>query len=589
MSIRPPSGPTWDGAVAALFGAPYWIEPARRAGVASGWQGCMSGFGLQLDSYDSVRGSAAVIYEHLASRSMPLTTDATQFWPDGALTLLRTWIEQGCRRDETEPVVREKLPRPSPPRPLRVRRNILDLGQGELDAYRERLDALGAGSLRSDAPWQQIGALHSDWCLHYQEAFLPWHRANLLWFEDLVGMPIPYWNFMSPDAAKDGSPAAGLVAPFRDRTYVAPSSGEERPNPLRFAVAFGARSAACLGQDPPPPPDLDCRYVQRFPWLYTSGDDDRHQRKQWLALLSQFQYQINWALTWNVFSSPEGVPGYPWANLPTFHPPQPDRLYPHRTDFDGLYEQPHDNLHGWAGWDMANNNYTAFDPFFWSLHSGIDRIFEQWLRAHPATQFSSNFPLRPFAGPRAERLDLTNPDAYVYTTLGDMAKDSRALGYDYAPPGEPHAQGRPLAPARPAHVRADMPAHLYILFPDTRCILETYTIDVFLNRDDPQPEHMLDGAADHYAGRLTRLGMGVEDDNARCVTAGVTRVLDATHTARHLGLTPESEVTVDLLVTHLPSGRSVTAATYRELPGFEPVVAWGSAMPAQHERSSRCC
>jgi tyrosinase len=44
---------------------------------------------------------------------------------------------------------------------------------------------------------------------------------------------------------------------------------------------------------------------------------------------------------------------------------------------------------------MADNAYTAFDPIFWSYHSNIDRIFEEWNRAHPAAQFSSKFPLRP--------------------------------------------------------------------------------------------------------------------------------------------------------------------------------------------------
>jgi tyrosinase len=568
--------PTWDDTVTALFSAPYWIPEAEREQIGASWQAAMKPL---LSSYENVRDSAVTIYEHLASREMPLVDDPRQFWPPDALELLRTWIEEGLRRSAAEPISHGPPLPPKPrPHPPRVRRNILDLSQDELDAYRERLEAIGASSTEPDSRWQRIGSIHSDWCLHYQEAFLPWHRANLLWFEHLLGMPVPYWNFMSPRAPEDGAREAGLVAPFRELTYHAPSTGEERPNPLRFAVAFGARSKACTegaGEG------VDCRYVQRFPWLYTSGDEDRAKREQWLALLATFQYQIDFALSWDVFSSPEGTPGMPWADIPTFHPPQPDKLYPHRTDFDGLYEQPHDNLHGWVGPDMADNNYTAFDPMFWSLHSGIDRIFEQWLRAHPATQYTSGFPLRPFAGPRAQRIDLTDPDAFVYTTIGDMAKDSRSLGYDFAPTGEPEAAGRPLAPARPARAPAEPGGHLYVLFPGTRCIMHTYTIDVFVNLADPSPEHALDGAADHFAGRVTRLGMGVEDTRGRCVRDGVTRVLDATHTARHLGLTPGSDVSIALIVREHHSGRIVPAEQYRELPGFEPVAVWGEAMPAR--------
>ena len=56
-----------------------------------------------------------------------------------------------------------------------------------------------------------------------------------------------------------------------------------------------------------------------------------------------FQNQVVRALNWNVFSQPQGSPGYPWANILVFNPPQPDSLYPNREDFDGLYEQPHFN------------------------------------------------------------------------------------------------------------------------------------------------------------------------------------------------------------------------------------------------------
>lgn len=586
MSAPSAEHPTWDDTVGELFSAPYWVPEPRREAVGAQWHRCMSSL---LDSYEHVRDAAVTVYEHLASRSMPLVTDPEQFWPPDAIALLRAWIEEGCRRSAEDPIVRGPALPPAGLTPLlRVRRNILDLSQEELDEYRQRLEDLGATSLAPDARWQRIGSLHSNWCLHYQEAFLPWHRANLLWFEQQIGMAIPYWNFMSPDAINDGAPAAGLLAPFRELTYRSPRTGEVRANPLRFAVAFEARSKACTGRDAP---GVDCRYVQRFPWLYTSGDEDREQRLQWLALLGTFQRQIDFALGWPVFSTPEGVPGMPWADIPTFHPPQPDRLYPHRTDFDGLYEQPHDNLHGWIGPDMADNNYTAFDPVFWSLHSGIDMIFERWLRAHPASQYSSNFPLRPFTGPRAEELDLRSPSPFVYTTLGDMAKDSRCLGYDYGPTGEAQAKGAPLAAGRPraaaagadddtaATARAPAGAHLYILFPDTRCILETYTIDVFLNLPEPAPEHMRDGAADHFVGRITRLGMGIKDDKGRCSSTGVTRVLDATHTAGQLALTPESAITVNLIVTHHHSGRIVPQAEHRELPGFEPVLRWGGPMP----------
>jgi hypothetical protein len=65
------------------------------------------------------------------------------------------------------------------------------------------------------------------------------------------------------------------------------------------------------------------------------------------------------------------------------------------TNFDGLYEQPHDNFHGWVGPDMADNAYTAFDPIFWSYHSNIDRchLFRavDGLRGLPLTRIHEEY------------------------------------------------------------------------------------------------------------------------------------------------------------------------------------------------------
>lgn len=540
----------------------------------------MVGYGIDLADYGSVRASALTIYEHLASRSMPLTTDPTEFWPEEALALLRAWVEQGTRRTADDPVTPPsvRLPAPEPAPLLRVRRDILQLSADELDAYRERLEALGATSTDASSPWQQVAYIHTDWCLHYQEAFLLWHRANLLYFEELLGMAIPYWNFMALDASRDGTPESGLVQPFRDLTYRAASSGEQRPNPLRFAVAKDARSKACApGSASPPAPD-QCQFVQRDPALYTTGENSRSEREAKLQQIALYQYQIDHALRLDQFSTPEGAPGYPWANILSFDPPPPDGDYPYRgTSFDGAYEQPHDNFHGWAGPDMADNAYTAFDPLFWSYHANVDRIFEEWSRLHPAATYTANFPLRPFVGPRARSVSFVDADSFVYTTIGDMAKDSRALGYDYGPPrSETRAVGRPLAPATPVH---DADVRLFVAFPDVRCLMDTYTVDVFLNLPDPSSQDMREGHAEHYVGRLTRLGMGVQDERGRCTPAGVTRVLDATHVAHHLGLQPGERAELSLLVTHAHTGRILAPAEYRQLPGFAPVAAWGRHAP----------
>lgn len=447
-----------------------------------------------------------------------------------------------------------------------------------------KVDALGATTFPTspEVRWQEIAYLHTNWCLHYQEAFLLWHRAYLLYFEAQLGFPVPYWNFMSSDIGTDGNPAAGLPQAYIDETYI-DAGGVTKPNPLRYTIAKDGVSAACapgssradaaaarsegalnerlLTAANVHPVDDDCRYVQRHAVLYTSGQDERAKREAQLDHLVKYQQQVQHALGWDRFSNAEGG-GYPWANIPTF--PAPDECYTHRCDFDGRDEQPHDNYHGWVGPDMGNNAYAAFDPMFWALPSNIDRVFEGWLRAHPETQFSSNFPLQPFWGPDAQEVELADPRRYLYTSIGDMARDSRRLGYTYTPADD-------VPPIEPPSKEQ---TSLHIAFGGVRCNDESFAIDVFVDQPDAGPA---DARRDnpHYVGRLTRLGMGVEDTNNRCTANGATRVLNADHAVEALALEHGADVAVTTIVTDLTTGRVLTKDEQQPLHGTDADACWG--------------
>jgi tyrosinase len=76
---------------------------------------------------------------------------------------------------------------------VRVRRDIRTLSQAELDDCQMRLDdVMQVGSAEPTSPAQIYAAVDSDWCLHYQEAFLLWHRAYLQQFQTQLGCAIPY-------------------------------------------------------------------------------------------------------------------------------------------------------------------------------------------------------------------------------------------------------------------------------------------------------------------------------------------------------------------------------------------------------------
>jgi hypothetical protein len=179
----------------------------------------MAGYEIYLDQWASVKQWGITIYGHLHSRNMPLTTDSTQHWPAAATELLRIWINQGYRENEDDPFSpAERIPPPhESPRAIRLRKDIRTLTQKELNEYRAKFDdEMRVGDASPGSPWQKLGYVHTNWCLHYQEAFLFWHRAYLLYLEDMLGMAIPYWNLMATDANVDGSPTRA----FRKRSRI---------------------------------------------------------------------------------------------------------------------------------------------------------------------------------------------------------------------------------------------------------------------------------------------------------------------------------------------------------------------------------
>jgi Common central domain of tyrosinase len=212
--------PTWTADIHGLFAAPYWIPAEQRAAVAATWAGCMNGYFVFLDDPDSVKTWSETIYQHLASRNMPLTLDQQQFWPIDALETFRLWVNQGWRLDAGSPFdLAERIPPPDLPQPVkRLRQDIRALSLEELNLYRARLDdVMQVGEPDSAAPWQRYAYIHTNWCLHYQEAFALWHRAYLLYLEQLIDCAIPYWDWMAEDASVDGSPQAGLPQAFLDQ------------------------------------------------------------------------------------------------------------------------------------------------------------------------------------------------------------------------------------------------------------------------------------------------------------------------------------------------------------------------------------
>ncbi|KAJ6189442.1 hypothetical protein N7519_004350 [Penicillium mononematosum] len=587
-----PLYPTWDDHVAYLFSRPFWIVDSDPEAVGRHWISQMHDYSpsaprhlhLDLSSLESVKSNVVTIYQHLRSRSMPITKNPNHFWPEEALEIMRLWANQGFRKS-TEDSLRhqEVIPEAKDSKmQLRIRKDVLLLSEEEIQVYREKLDdILKVRSLNS--PWQELGLLHAEWCLHYQEAFVFWHRAYLKYVEELIDFPIPYWNGFAAESSDPSSSDAGIPSIFLDEFYIH-SSGEKRKNPLKYAFSLNGTNKS--GTSP---------YVERYQELVDGRSNPKWSEK--VGMFALYHRQIANALSQKEFSLQQGH-GYPWGNIPDFSENQPDSLYPTsaRQYFDGLFEQVHDNYHGWIGPDMADNSYTAFDPIFLSYHANMDRIAEIYLRTGHGRHFSSNFPLRPFVD-NASALAYDEPREYRYTTLGDMAKPTQAMRYLYGSPKSPdfffisedlrsaavstggmavsmsaEKQMNGLKPETELGVYR--PGHTpYVVFCGISCLQETYVIDVFISQAcnlEPVPKN------GDYIGRVTRLGMGKGRGERsgirnpqRCQKTPITRILDATDFAEDL-----HQKGIIQTVTELHTGRRVDESEWRKMPGFEGKIIW---------------
>lgn len=182
-------------------------------------------------------------------------------------------------------------------------------------------------------------------CQHQTWYFLPWHRAYLLTFEDILrawisaqpGGPqdwaLPYWNYSAPASAANPHPLAIPDA------FLAQKLPDGSPNSLLMPARYGQAVAA---QDA----DLsDAMFDSTFIGAAQEG----------------------------------GIPGFGGPHTPFSHGGE---------DGGWLEDQPHNPVHVDVGGQnaqgkgglMTDPRSAAVDPIFWVHHSNIDRLWEVWRR-----------------------------------------------------------------------------------------------------------------------------------------------------------------------------------------------------------------
>jgi tyrosinase len=259
-----------------------------------------------------------------------------------------------------------------------VRSDVMSGGAGALDSYRTAIDAMKALAPSDPRSWQAQAEIHNDHCPHGNAFFLPWHRAYLQYFEQVIralsgdaGFALPYWNWTTHPTLPPDFWTGTLNDPTRE---IGPSD----PMP-----------ASAVGQ-----PVIDA--ILGIADFETFGS----------AFVPS---------TCTVGCQREGV-GY-----------------------GALEGTPHNIVHGTIGGNMGTF-MSPLDPIFWLHHCNVDRLWMEWNKtfANPdGSTPDSNF-WRTFAFVDNFVDGAGNP---VPSVVVDTLFDTFALGYRYdtQPEAEPEA------------------------------------------------------------------------------------------------------------------------------------------------------
>jgi hypothetical protein len=223
----------------------------------------------------------------------------------------------------------------------RVRINIDD-PSFDLAGYKLAMQILMARDPAHDDPvnwvnnsYTYFAKLHDDFaggggCIHGAEVFLPWHREMLFRFEMAIraaqpgrtdNLTIPYWNWTAPPSGQFYPKA------YEDTTSVL-------YNALRNTPPKGTYTA-----DP----------IQKM----------LEAKKTWLAFAGGACTVKPNCVSGNCSSCPS-------------------------TQFGGLESPFHNNMHTWLGDPMWDPESAVEDPIFWSFHTFIDVIYQEWQCKYPA-------------------------------------------------------------------------------------------------------------------------------------------------------------------------------------------------------------
>lgn len=258
---------------------------------------------------------------------------------------------------------------------------------------------------------------------HSAPDLLTWHRAFLLDFENALskaaGKPItiPYWDWTDPDSERamlsddmlgpSGDAKDGFVVksgPFRQGAWTIHVKAFKENNPGQFDSIVRATGTMEGALTPPTAADvaelLKRPYYDVAPWGPTANMDQ------------SFRNYFDGGVNATAFSCNQGTVYDVVGATST-------RLHAQGHMYIGGA-----NALGQVG-TLSDTATSPNDPVFWLHHSNVDRVAEQWWKAHKYQYL----PLK--GGPRGTNFDdVIWP--YQKLTNGKMARPTEEFGYRYA-------------------------------------------------------------------------------------------------------------------------------------------------------------
>lgn len=450
---------------------------------------------------------------------------------------------------------------------LRVRQDIHVLEAADpnhpiIAAYKTAMGKMIARDRSSPGDkrgWRGQAEIHRDRCPHGNWFFLPWHRAYLLAFEDIIraesgydAFALPYWNWIKNPTL----PRSFLQAPLLDTTRQFGASDR-----LTDSATFGESFDPALFQS----------NVMDVPEFELFAGEIRGQTAN---------TRIDWQKA--------GEPG--WRGPAGFNPD--DQL-----SSGSLEGGPHNGVHSTLGGNMGNF-MSPLDPIFWLHHCNVDRLWTVWRQCGRAANrrvTSQSSVLQNYSFNFNNRADFVSPSGAARNFVVRDLESVNRLGYSYGSAGEcgssievasvrpdPTASsGRAAAPAaRPAAATARPAAPLPPLQSDWRSRAQTVTVATVARSSAPARVALPPAPA---AAPATAQGRGAAPKGApgRAFTVPASGPIPSRVVAQLSGIEVPDDISTTLRVfVNNPGANATTPTTDPSYVNTITFFGHGAATPA---------